>query len=86
MPEHDLEATVLDTLADIVPNVDPAQIDPDKSFRDQIEIDSVDFMNFMVSLEQRLGVEIPELDYPKLSSLRGCTTYLASTLANDYRI
>jgi len=46
------------------------------SFRDQLDIDSVDFLNFVLALEQRLGRTIPQLDYPRLSTLDGCVAYL----------
>jgi acyl carrier protein len=66
----------LEVLRTIAPDADLAAIDPATSFRDQFEIDSVDYLNFVLALEQRLGIRIPELDYPRLSSLQGCVLYL----------
>ena len=68
---------ILDTLTGIAPDVDPGALDPDVAFRDQFEIDSVDFLNFVIGLEKKLGRRIPETDFPKLSSLKGCLDYLA---------
>lgn len=68
---------ILDTLTGIAPDVDPGVLDPDVAFRDQFEIDSVDFLNFVIGLEKKLGRRIPETDFPKLSSLKGCLDYLA---------
>jgi acyl carrier protein len=67
---------VLDTLGRIAPDVDAATLDPGLAFRDQFEIDSVDFLNFVIGLEKRLNQRIPEADFPRLSSLNGCLDYL----------
>jgi acyl carrier protein len=74
--EQDLEATVIDTLLTIAPEVSRDGLDPNLSFRDQFDMDSVDFLNFVLTLEQKTGVKVPELDYPKLSTLAGCVAYL----------
>jgi acyl carrier protein len=75
--EQDLEATIRDALLTIAPEVSPGGLDPNLSFRDQFDMDSVDFLNFVLVLEQKTGVKVPELDYPKLSSLAGCVAYLS---------
>ncbi|MGA7979691.1 MAG: acyl carrier protein [Chromatiaceae bacterium] len=80
-PEQDdnsLSQLVLDTLIGIAPDIDPSALDPDVAFRDQFEIDSVDFLNFVIGLEKRLGRRIPESDFPRLSSLKGCLDYLGA--------
>lgn len=79
-PER-LRALITESLMEIAPNADTRRLDPAVSFHDQFEIDSVDFMNLMLSLEQKLGIHIPEADYPKLSSLNGCVHYLDRPLA-----
>jgi acyl carrier protein len=71
-----LSALILDTLTAVAPDVDPGTLDPDVAFRDQFEIDSVDFLNFVMALERKLERRIPETDFPKLSSLKGCLDYL----------
>jgi len=71
-----LSAVILDTLTAVAPDVDPGTLDPDVAFRDQFEIDSVDFLSFVMSLEKKLDRRIPETDFPKLSSLKGCLDYL----------
>lgn len=75
MSKDNLRSEVLKALQEVAPEADPDAIDPDVNFRDQCEIDSVDFLNFVVALERRLDVKVPEMDYPKLSSLDGCTRY-----------
>ena len=65
----------------VAPDADVDALDATASFHEQLDIDSVDFMNLMLGLEAKLGVHIPDVDYPKLSSLRGCLEYLPGLLA-----
>jgi len=78
MSEEALIQNILEALAEAAPGSDISKIDPAISFRDQIEIDSIDFMNFVLLLEKRLDLKVPEIDYPKLSSLNGCLAYFKS--------
>jgi len=55
-------------------------IAPDADVRDALDIDSMDFLNFVIGLHQRLQVDIPEADYPKLLTVGGATAYLAAKL------
>ncbi len=72
----ELTQLILATLTTIAPEADPDRLDPVRAFRDQIELDSVDFLNFVLTLEKRLERHIPEIHYPRLSSLKGCLEYL----------
>ncbi|MCF7990447.1 MAG: acyl carrier protein [Thiohalocapsa sp.] len=76
MNRQDLRELVVDTLLGVAPEIDANALDPDVNFRDQAELDSVDYLNFVLSLEQRLSLRIPEVDYPRLSGLNGCLLYL----------
>ena len=78
MNTTDIQNTVLSTLGAIAPEADLAQLDPVQSFRDQLDIDSMDFLNFVIALHKKLGVEVPERDYPRLTTLRGCVDYFCS--------
>ena len=78
MTNGELRETVLRVLGDIAPEADPTTLRPDVSFRDQLDIDSMDFLNFAIALHEELGVDIPEADYPKLATLDGCVEYLAA--------
>jgi acyl carrier protein len=80
MDENSLRGQVIASLIEVAPDVDQSALDPDINFRDQFEIDSVDFLEFVLNLEKKLGIKIPEVDYPKLSSMRGCLTYLLPLL------
>ena len=76
MSQEQIRQLILRVLNDIAPNADTQMIDPDISFHDQIELDSIDFLRLMMSLEKELGVTIFDFDYPKLSTLKGCENYL----------
>jgi acyl carrier protein len=62
----------------VVPGADPALLSPDENFRISLEMDSLDFLNFIEALSGRTGLSLPETDYPSLSTLNGCANYLAS--------
>lgn len=76
MNHEQIRTTILHTLNDVVPNADTQAINPDISFHDQLELDSIDFLRLMMSLEKELNVTIFDFDYPKLSTLKGCEHYL----------
>lgn len=78
----EIDAVIFEALEAVAPEADPAALDPEQPFRDQIEMDSVDFLNFVLGLEKRLDISVPDLDYPQLSSLAGCRAYLAGTAAS----
>ena len=76
-----IRETILRVLSDVVPNANTQAISPDISFHDQLELDSIDFLRLMMSLEKELDVTIFDFDYPKLSTLKGCEHYLAERLS-----
>jgi acyl carrier protein len=78
MTQEEINVRVLRILGGIAPEADLTRLKPDVSFRDQLDIDSMDFLNFVIALDEELGVRIPESDYPKLSTLKGCVELLAS--------
>ena len=77
MNTDEIRTTVLSVLGEIAPEADPSTIEPDVSFREQLDIDSMDFLNFAIALHERLGIEIPESDYAKLETLDDAVEYLA---------
>ncbi len=77
MSAQALEQTVLDALGEVAPEVDPRTIERDVPLRDQLDIDSMDFLNFVIGMNERTGIEIPEGDYGELATLNGCLAYLA---------
>ena len=80
MTPEEIKKTIIDALKRIAPEIDPASIESSVSFRDQLDLDSMDFLNFALALHDRLGIEIPEADYPRLSTLESAVTYLAAKL------
>ncbi|MGW7456341.1 acyl carrier protein [Streptomyces sp. NPDC054797] len=74
------EALVLikDVLTNVVPGADAATLSPDENFRDGLEMDSLDFLNFIEAVSERTGLPLPESDYPALNTLHGCADYVAS--------
>ncbi|MBK8509710.1 MAG: acyl carrier protein [Candidatus Competibacter sp.] len=76
-----IRETILRVLGDVVPNADTQAINPDITFHDQLELDSIDFLRLMMSLEKELNVTIFDFDYPKLSTLTGCERYLSERTA-----
>lgn len=72
-----IKDTVLRLLGEIAPEADLAGLKPGVSFRDQLDIDSMDFLNFVIMLHKTFGVEIPEADYPKYGTLDGCVEQLS---------
>ena len=72
-------------LDNIAPEIDLATIDPAADLREALDIDSMDFLNFITAIHHRLGVDIPELDYPKLVTLAGAIGYLKAKLDPNKR-
>lgn len=76
MTESEIRQIVHQALSNIAPEVDVASLDPGKELRDQIDIDSVDFLNFVIGLHKQLNLEIPDSDVAKLVTVNGCVAYL----------
>lgn len=79
--QQTIQDTVLQALARIAPEADLAALDVRADIREELDLDSVDFLNFVVALDNQLGVEVPEADYAKLRTLEGCFTYLAAAVS-----
>lgn len=77
----DIPSVIRSILGGIAPEVDLDQVRPDADLRDELEIDSMDFLRFAVQLRERLGVDVPEADYPHIRTLAGCAAYLAERRA-----
>jgi acyl carrier protein len=78
MTDEEIRARVLEVLARIAPELDPAELAPGGNLRDQLDVDSMDFLNFVIGLHQAFGVQVPETDYRKLLTLDDCVSYLAA--------
>lgn len=74
---QDMKAVILEELQKIAPEIEPADIVPDEDLREAVDIDSMDFLNLVTALHERLGVDIPESDYPQLATLSDAADYLS---------
>ncbi len=78
MSPDEIKATVLRLLGEIAPEADLSRLQPAIGFRDQLDIDSMDFLNFVIAVHEALHVEIPETDYGQVATLDGCIRYLSA--------
>lgn len=76
MTHQDALAIIATALRGIAPEADPSTIEPSGPLQDQLDLDSMDFLNLMVAIAERTGVEVPERDYPSVASLDGLARYL----------
>ena len=82
MTNDELRAAVIDELGNIAPETDAATIDPDDDLREALDIDSLDFLNFLAALHERLGINVPERDYAKLLTVNGAVAYLEKEMSH----
>ena len=82
MTRDEIQSKVLNSLGQIAPEADLSRLKPTIRIRDQLDMDSMDFLNFLIALNKDLNVDVPERDYPKLVTLDGLVGYLESVTAN----
>lgn len=80
MQTDELRSSVFAILKSIAPEIEPNQLDAASPLREQIDLDSMDYLNFIVGLHEKLKVEIPESDYRLLVSLNDIVAYLRERL------
>jgi acyl carrier protein len=80
MTIDEIRDTVLRMLFEIAPEAEHTQIKGDVDLRDQLDIDSMDLLNFVIAVDQEIGVDIPESDYGRFSTLDEFVAYLAERL------
>ncbi|MFN7955564.1 MAG: phosphopantetheine-binding protein [bacterium] len=78
MDASEIRRSVLSLLLEIAPEIEPDSIRNDKSLRDQVDIDSIDYLKLLTAIHERLGVEIPEADYARVTTLDDLVAYLAA--------
>jgi acyl carrier protein len=76
-----VRATILQVLGSIAPEADSATLDPAVPFRDQLDLDSIDFLNFVIGVHEALGIDISETDYARLGTLDDAVAYVAASQA-----
>jgi acyl carrier protein len=82
MTDDEIRGAVLRLLSGVAPEADMASIRPDLRLRDQIDIDSMDALNFLIAVDAELHVDIAESDYPRLTTLNSIVEYLSAALAS----
>ena len=81
MTQDECKKLVLDIIADIAPDEDLSNVKPDVRLRDQLQLDSMDFLDIVMELRKRHGFEVPEAEYMKLASLDSSAEYLMPKFA-----
>lgn len=81
MTHDEIRAGVMATLLTIAPELAGEPLASDRALREQVDLDSMDWLNVIVGLHQRFGVDIPEADYARLTTLDAIVAYLAGRLA-----
>ncbi|MBP0630807.1 MULTISPECIES: acyl carrier protein [unclassified Cupriavidus] len=76
MNNASIRAIVLSTLREIAPEIEPQVLRPDRPLRREVDLDSMDWLRFLVILHEKLKVEIPESDYGRLVTLDDVVSYL----------
>jgi acyl carrier protein len=76
MTKEECKQAVVAIITDIAPDEDLTNLKPDVRLRDQLQLDSMDFLDIVMELRKRHGIEVPEADYGKLASLDSCAEYL----------
>lgn len=76
MTEQEVKQIVLDIISSIAPDEDLSNLNHDLPLRDQLDLDSMDFLDIVMELRKQHKIEVPEPDYPQLASLQSCANYL----------
>ena len=76
MSKDECKQVVLDIIAEIAPDEELSDVKPDVALREQLDLDSMDFLDIVMELRKQHGIEVPEADYPELASLDSCAAYL----------
>ena len=80
MTREMIKEAVVQALLGVAPEAQASALKADQDLREQLEIDSFDFLNFVIALDKSLSVAIPEADYPRLATLDACVDYLAARM------
>lgn len=80
MTKEETREAIIHIIADIAPDEDLSSLDDNEPLRDQIELDSMDFLDIVMELRKRYKIEVPEDDYPQLATMNGCIEYLSPKL------
>ena len=82
MNDEELRERVLSALSELAPEVDVHALRPEVRLRDQLDLDSMDFLNFLIGIDEQIGIDIPEADYARFATLDSIYQYLREKLSN----
>ena len=82
MNEQEIHDVMIRALTEVAPDIDPATIDPGLDLA-ELEIDSIDFLNLVIAVHEKTGIDIPERDYPKLSTINDAVAYIMAAQQRD---
>ena len=82
MTRDQISQSIICIINDILPEGDCSAVDPERKLRDQLELDSMDFLDIVMELRKKYKIEVPEADYGKLASLNSCIEYLEPKMKN----
>ncbi len=86
MTSADIREEIIDILSGIAPDEDLSNLDDQKPFREQLELDSMDFLDIVMELRKRYRIQIPEEDYLHLASMNSTVTYLIPIMKDMQRV
>ena len=86
MTPVEIREEIVDILSDIAPDEDLSGLQDDVPFREQVELDSMDFLDIVMELRKRYRIQIPEEDYPHLASMRSTVDYLGPIMKDMQRV
>ncbi len=78
--EQQVGKIILDIIAIVAPDADISNVNPDVGLRDQLDMDSMDFLDIVMELRKRYKVEVPKEEYTRLATLSSCVEYLTPKL------
>jgi len=79
--DDELKALILREVGNIAPEIDLDQIDPASNLREQVDLDSMDMLNLLIAIHGATGVDIPEADYAKMTSVDDAVAYLRTRVS-----
>jgi acyl carrier protein len=82
MTETEIKQTIFKLLKQIAPDTEPEKLKPDDDIRHTLEIDSFDALQFVVALDEHLGIQTPEADYGKIATIQGLVNYIVEKKKN----
>ncbi|QOY51952.1 acyl carrier protein [Candidatus Sulfurimonas baltica] len=80
MTKEELKRAIIEQILEIAPDVDESEIDPDANIQRSLEIDSFDFLKILTSLNEKVGIEVPEADYAKVDTVEHMAEYFSKHL------